>query len=58
MKGAVYHVTLRGNDRKAIFKKDEGREQFIVKLAERMAHALRSGKDVLCIFERLGKITG
>jgi len=32
--GAVYHVTLRGNDRKAIFKKDEDREQFIVKLAK------------------------
>jgi len=32
--GAVYHVTLRGNDRKAIFKTDEDREQFIAKLAE------------------------
>jgi len=32
--GAVYHVTLRGNDHKAIFKTDEDREQFIAKLAE------------------------
>jgi putative transposase len=32
--GAVYHVTLRGNDRKAIFKTDEDREKFIEKLAE------------------------
>ena len=27
--GAVYHVTLRGNDRRAIFRTDENREQFI-----------------------------
>jgi len=32
--GAVYHVTLRGNDRKAIFTTDRDREQFVVKLAE------------------------
>ncbi len=32
--GAVYHVTIRGNDRKAIFKTDEDREQFLVKLSE------------------------
>jgi len=27
--GAVYPVTVRGNDRKAIFKTDKDREQFI-----------------------------
>ncbi len=32
--GAVYHVTLRGNDRKAIFRTDADREQFIAKLAD------------------------
>ena len=32
--GAVYHVTIRGNERKAIFKTDEDREQFLAKLAE------------------------
>ncbi len=32
--GAVYHVTLRGNDRQAIFRTDADREQFIAKLAD------------------------
>ena len=27
--GAVYHVTIRGNERKAIFKDDNDRERFI-----------------------------
>ena len=27
--GAVYHVTSRGNDRKAIFKDDQDRENFL-----------------------------
>ena len=27
--GAVYHVTLRGNERKPIFKTDSDRERFI-----------------------------
>ncbi len=32
--GAVYHVTSRGNDRKAIYRDDEGREQFLAMLAK------------------------
>ena len=32
--GAVYHVTLRGNNRSDIFKTDQDRERFISKLAE------------------------
>ncbi len=32
--GAVYHVTIRGNERKAIFKTDDDRERFIDSLAE------------------------
>ena len=32
--GAVYHVTLRGNERKAIFKTDADRERFLKTLAE------------------------
>jgi len=32
--GAVYHVTSRGNDRKAIYRDDEDREQFLVILAK------------------------
>ncbi len=32
--GEVYHVTIRGNERKAIFKTDNDRERFIDSLAE------------------------
>ena len=32
--GAVYHVTSRGNDRKAIFKDDSDRELFLKTLAQ------------------------
>ena len=27
--GAVYHVTIRGNDRKALFSTDADRERFV-----------------------------
>jgi len=32
--GAVYHITIRGNERKAIFKADEDRERFVNMLAD------------------------
>jgi REP element-mobilizing transposase RayT len=32
--GAVYHVTMRGNNRKLIFKGDPDRERFVTTLAE------------------------
>jgi putative transposase len=32
--GAVYHVTLRGNERKAIFRDDQDRERYLFKLEE------------------------
>lgn len=32
--GAVYHITVRGNNRSNIFKTDQDRERFIIKLAE------------------------
>lgn len=32
--GAIYHVTLRGNNRRVIFKQDFDRERFLQKLAE------------------------
>ena len=32
--GAVYHITLRGNERKAIFKDDLDRQRFLLKLEE------------------------
>ena len=32
--GAVYHVTLRGNERKSIFKTDADRERFIRALSD------------------------
>ena len=32
--GAVYHVTVRGNDRRNIFLTDEDREHFLTKLSE------------------------
>lgn len=32
--GAVYHVTLRGNERKPIFKDDQDRQRFLLKLEE------------------------
>ncbi len=35
--GAVYHITIRGNERRPIFKNDEDRSYFIAKLAEREA---------------------
>jgi len=31
--GAVYHVTLRGNNRRIIFKADFDRERFLQKLS-------------------------
>jgi len=31
--GAVYHITIRGNERKALFKTDADRERFIHTLA-------------------------
>ena len=33
-KGAVYHVTIRGNNRNAIFAEDSDRERFVVDLEE------------------------
>ncbi len=32
--GAVYHITIRGNERRPIFKNDEDRSYFITKLEE------------------------
>ncbi|HHT9135604.1 MAG TPA: transposase, partial [Candidatus Avalokitesvara rifleensis] len=32
--GALYHITARGNERKAIFRSDEDREGFLVILAQ------------------------
>jgi len=32
--GAVYHIILRGNNRRIIFKQDSGRKRFIRKPAE------------------------
>ncbi len=32
--GAVYHVTMRGNDRRAVFVNDLDRDRFLVKLSE------------------------
>ena len=32
--GAVYHVTIRGNERKSIFRDDDDRNRFVLKLAE------------------------
>lgn len=32
--GAVYHITMRGNNRRIIFKQDVDRERFLLKLAE------------------------
>ena len=32
--GAVYHVTIRGNDRRALFSTDADRERFVCSLAE------------------------
>jgi putative transposase len=32
--GAVYHVTIRGNERKALFKTDADRERFIQALSD------------------------
>ena len=32
--GAVYHVTIRGNERKALFSTDADRERFVGALAE------------------------
>ena len=33
--GAVYHVTIRGNDRKALFSTDADRERLVSSLAEK-----------------------
>ncbi|MEW6682133.1 MAG: transposase [Nitrospirota bacterium] len=35
--GALYHVTARGNERKAIFRTDADREQFLAVLAQAVA---------------------
>lgn len=32
--GAVYHVTIRGNERKSIFRDDDDRDRFVLKLAQ------------------------
>ena len=32
--GAMYHVTMRGVERRAIFKDDEDRERYLVRLGE------------------------
>jgi REP element-mobilizing transposase RayT len=32
--GAVYHVTIRGNERKCIFRDDDDRDRFVLNLAE------------------------
>ncbi len=31
--GALYHVTARGNERKAIFRDDQDRTRFLIRLA-------------------------
>ena len=41
--GAVYHVTIRGNNRCNVFKTDRDRERFITNLAER-SNARSNGK--------------
>lgn len=35
--GAIYHITFRGNERRAIFRDDGDRERFLISLAERVA---------------------
>jgi len=32
--GAVYHVTIRGNERRSIFRDDDDRHRFVLKLGE------------------------
>ncbi len=34
--GAIYHITFRGNERRAIFRDDQDRERFLISLAERV----------------------
>ena len=34
--GAIYHVTFRGNERRAIFRDDRDRDRFLASLAERV----------------------
>ena len=34
--GAIYHVTFRGNERRAIFRDNDDRERFLISLAERV----------------------
>jgi putative transposase len=39
--GAIYHVTARGNERRAIFRSDTDRRRFVRKLSElRELHGL------------------
>ncbi len=48
--GAVYHVTSRGNDRKAIYRDDEDREQFLAMLAKvKTNKRVRSCNSILSI---------
>ena len=35
--GAIYHVTVRGNDRRTLFRDDLARERFLTQLGERVA---------------------
>ena len=32
--GAIYHVTIRGNDRRNIFRDDRDRQRFLDRLAD------------------------
>ena len=34
--GAIYHITFRGNERRAIFRNDSDRKRFLIALAERV----------------------
>ena len=48
--GAIYHVTVRGNDRRNIFRDDRGRQRFCDRLADCVeAHEVR-----LYMFKAIG----
>lgn len=40
--GAIYHVTVRGNDRRVVFRDDRSRERFLLQLGDRVeTYAIR-----------------
>ena len=44
--GSIHHVTVRGNERRAIFRDDRDRERFVAKLGEQIAqHQVRLYAD-------------